>query len=133
MDKHSWNAQVWQVLRARLVGPTGGVQRIREQQQSIRERILRQQHTGLPSTIALPAEKYAPRYNFSHGRDRMAQSFAIAGGISGPGRPKVSHLPEGQINSQDGKSGASESLGKRDQQRHSGIAAGAVRQDETVS
>src|SRR6266700_3175021 len=73
------------------------MERIRQQQQTIRELLLRNQHARLASAIALPANKHPRLGKLRYRRDSGLQALAITSGVTGPGWTIMPELPKRQI------------------------------------
>src|SRR6266567_5210004 len=73
------------------------MERIRQQQQTICELLLRNQHARLAPTIALPANKHARLGKLPDRRDNGLQALAITSGVTGPRWTIMPELPKRQI------------------------------------
>src|SRR5437879_2034630 len=109
------------------------MERIRQQHQTIRELLLRNQHARLSPAIALPANKHPRLGKLRHHRDSGLQALAITSGVTGPGWTIMPELPKRQITAEHYKPRSRKGLGQRLQQRRLGIAACSVAEDHSIS
>ena len=130
MDEERWGSQIFEMICPRSFRPVRRMQRIGDQQQTVRDAlILGCQHGCLAASVRLSSEIHSRRA-FPHALDCPTKSLAILGGSSGIRRPFRPFLTERHIASQDGYAAFGESC--RQGYKHSGIrvAARAVSQHE---
>lgn len=129
-NEQSGRAQLGKMRGAQLLGFFGRMQRIREQEQPIRDsRIFRRQHASLTAAIRMATEERAPRHNAPQYLDGAFQSGAVERSISCR-RPMRASLAKGQITPQNRKAGTGECFGDRHQQRRTAIRSRAMRQHQ---
>src|SRR5579863_8237299 len=117
---------------AQLSGLAGRMQRVRQQEQSLRQlRLIGRQHAGLPAAVGMAAQIDMPRNDRAQSVNRLLQARAIGGGA--PRRRRPTALPaKGQIASQDNQAGGVKRLGRRHKQGRVAVSARAMREDQAV-
>jgi hypothetical protein len=64
MDKQRWCSQIWKMRGSRLLWFSGRMQGIRQKEQSIGHTgIFGGEHTSLPASVGMPAQKHATVYD----------------------------------------------------------------------
>ncbi len=135
VHEHHRYFDLGQVLRARLVGPTGCVQRVRQQKQAVRQfrllsdQLLCDQHACLAAAVALSAKEKTTREKLPHRGHRVLQPLAIASGIPRSRRTEIALLAKWQIAAQYRETRTSKGFRHRDKYARSRVAAGTVRED----
>src|SRR2546428_13460692 len=108
------------------------MERIRQQQQTIRQLLLRKQHARLAPAIALPANKHPRLGKLRYRRDSGLQALAITSGVTGPGWTITPELPKRQITAEHYESRSRKGLGHRLHQRRLAIDACSVGNDHSI-
>lgn len=130
-------AQLRKMRGARLLRFIRRMERVRQQEQRIRNRlVLGCQHAGLPAAVGVPAQKQANRMAVARGglpNDlyRAPQSRAVLRTIA-ERRTVRARLAERQIAAQHHDAGRGECLGHGDQQRRVAVGSCAMGEHERV-
>src|SRR6266496_6589933 len=109
------------------------MERVRQQQQTIREPLRRNQHARLASAIALPADKHPRLGKLTYRRDSGLQALAITNGVTGPGWTIMPELQKRQITAEHYEPRSGKGLGHRLQQGRLGITACSVGEHQTIA
>jgi hypothetical protein len=119
---------------SQLVGATGRVERVGEQQKAIEQAgFAGGKHGRLPASVRMAAEEYAARGLLPHGRDGGFKSLLVAFRTAALGPPVGTRLAKGQIAAEDGESGVAECARQGHEERSIAVRSRAVGQDEGIA
>jgi hypothetical protein len=119
---------------SQLVGATGRVERVGEQQKAIEQAgFAGGKHGRLPASVGMAAEEYAARGLLPHGRDGGFKSLLVAFRTAALGWPVGTRLAKGQIAAEDGESGVAECACQGHKKRRIAVRSRAMGQDEGIA
>lgn len=134
MGEQHRRPQLTEVLRSRLVRLAWCMERIRKQQQRIRERrIVSGRHGGLPSAIGTTAQIHVSRGEFADRGGCCDYACTIARGLRWKRRTVGPQLAIRQIVAKHPQARIAESFGERAEQWSLAVRSGAVRDRQGVS
>lgn len=134
VDEERGCAQVWEMLRALLLGAARRMQRVGEQQEGGGEVwLFGAEHARLAPAIGVASEEDATGRELFYSSDCSGETGTVAGGVSGAGRAEGPHLTKGQVTAQHGEAGGGKSFGQRTKERGLCICAGAMGEDQAVA
>src|SRR5215510_114077 len=134
MDKKYRPTELWKMAGAQLVGLARRMQRIGEQQQSVRQfRMLRNQHRGLAAPVGVSAGKYSSGSFWLKQLDCPANSLPVTLRHSRKRRTKRTRLSKRQIATQYGEAGFCKRRREIHQKIRLTIRPCAMRQQKRIS
>ena len=133
MNEEAGRVELREVCSAQVLRTLRWVERIGEQQQSVRDAGLRcGQHGGHAASVGMTTKEDAARHVVAHDIDGGAKALLVTLGAAAWGRPAGTRLAEGKIAPEHGNTRRAECISERNEERRGATSSGAMRQDKAI-
>jgi hypothetical protein len=133
LDKDASGAKFWKKGGAQLCRLSGGMKRIGEQKERLREfGLVGGQEARLPAAVGNPAKDNPAAYDVAQRCNRQSKPGAIPNGLGWPRRSGTPLLTEWQIAAQHGHARGLQGSSDRQKQWRVTIASSPVRQHRAI-